>query len=293
MQMRLAFAMAVHTEPEILLIDEVLSVGDIAFQHKCLDRIAQFKAPGCSILLVSHESSVIQEMCDEALWLNRGPLMAQGVAADVVRQYVDYMEGGGAQHARHEQEPAETAVVRPATVRTEGGAELVLDPQRFGTSEVELTAVRVLDCDGEARTELRAGQPLRVEIDTAPRCGWSRQSSVCASRARTASVCYVLTTEYSNLSLSAIEGTGQAVLELERLDLNSGRYVVDASCYAQDWVYVYDYQYRVASFVVRGDGTCWRRYPNSPFRWQMQTDHAAPVAGQTEPAPPTGFDSLT
>src|SRR4029453_7945518 len=75
MQRPLAFATAVHTEPEILLIDEVLSVGDLAFQHKCLNRIGQFRRSGCSILLVSHESSVIQEMCDEALWLNKGRLM--------------------------------------------------------------------------------------------------------------------------------------------------------------------------------------------------------------------------
>ena len=77
MQMRLAFAVAVHVEPEILLIDEVLSVGDLAFQRKCLDRIAQFKAQGCSILLVSHEASLVRELCDQALWLDAGRLVLQ------------------------------------------------------------------------------------------------------------------------------------------------------------------------------------------------------------------------
>src|SRR5438132_13144083 len=64
MQMRLAFAVAIHTEPEILLIDEVLAVGDLAFQRKCLQRIAQFKAEGCTILLVSHDATLIQQLCD-------------------------------------------------------------------------------------------------------------------------------------------------------------------------------------------------------------------------------------
>ena len=91
MQMRLAFAVAVHTDPEILLIDEVLSVGDISFQRKCLSRINQFKAAGCSILFVTHSESDVELLCDEALWLNDGILMAQGQPADVLRRYTAYM----------------------------------------------------------------------------------------------------------------------------------------------------------------------------------------------------------
>lgn len=94
MSVRLAFSVAVHTDPEILLIDEVLSVGDIGFQRKCLDRIAQFKAEGCSMLFVSHVGSAVQDLCDEAVWLNHGQLVAQGPAADVVHQYTTHMGAG-------------------------------------------------------------------------------------------------------------------------------------------------------------------------------------------------------
>ncbi len=93
MQMRLAFAVAVHTEPEVLLIDEVLSVGDISFQRKCLNRINEFKASGCSILVVSHAGSTVEKLCDEALWLDSGCLVSQGRAIDVVRQYTVQMGG--------------------------------------------------------------------------------------------------------------------------------------------------------------------------------------------------------
>jgi lipopolysaccharide transport system ATP-binding protein len=93
MQMRLAFAVAVHTEPDILLIDEVLSVGDIAFERKCLNRIDQFKAAGCAILVVSHAGETIEDMCDEALWLNSGRLVAQGRADAIVREYTAHMGG--------------------------------------------------------------------------------------------------------------------------------------------------------------------------------------------------------
>ena len=87
MRMRLAFAVAIHTEPQILLVDEVLAVGDAAFQHKCLNRIAQLKSQGSAILVVSHDLSMIQSMCDTALWLQAGHIVARGRAPDVVNSY--------------------------------------------------------------------------------------------------------------------------------------------------------------------------------------------------------------
>lgn len=99
MQMRLAFAVAVHADPDILLIDEVLSVGDVAFQRKCLDRIAQFKAAGCSIVFVSHDSVTVQELCDDALWLKGGRLMGHGAPGRIVAEYLADMA------AEHPAEP--------------------------------------------------------------------------------------------------------------------------------------------------------------------------------------------
>ena len=88
MQMRLGFAIAIHARPEMLLIDEILSVGDHSFQRKCLDRITQFKNEGCTILIVSHDTGQISEFCDEAIWLNAGHLAASGPAHAVVAQYL-------------------------------------------------------------------------------------------------------------------------------------------------------------------------------------------------------------
>jgi homopolymeric O-antigen transport system ATP-binding protein len=88
MQMRLGFAIAVHADPEILLIDEILSVGDYAFQQKSFDRIARFKSEGCTIILVTHDTSVVREVCDEALWLDRGRLLLHDRPNVVVDQYI-------------------------------------------------------------------------------------------------------------------------------------------------------------------------------------------------------------
>jgi lipopolysaccharide transport system ATP-binding protein len=86
--MRLGFAIAIHARPEILLIDEILSVGDHSFQRKCLERIAQFKAEGCTILIVSHDTAQIREFCDEAIWLNSGRLLLHDSPELVVDKYI-------------------------------------------------------------------------------------------------------------------------------------------------------------------------------------------------------------
>jgi lipopolysaccharide transport system ATP-binding protein len=88
MQMRLAFSIAIHSAPDILLIDEVLAVGDLAFQRTCMERIAELKAGGCTIILVTHDPGVVQELCDEALWMRAGRVAAFGAAEPVVAQYL-------------------------------------------------------------------------------------------------------------------------------------------------------------------------------------------------------------
>ena len=285
MQMRLAFSVAVHTEPDILLIDEVLSVGDIAFQKKCLDRIAQFRASGCSILLVSHEGSMVRDLCDEAIWLRGGRLMAQGDAADVVRQYSAHMgfEDAPLTDSKPDDEPSYPVVAPPPpTVRTTHGDEVPLDEQRFGSMELAIGTVRVLDGEGQPVTEMQTGQPLQIEI------GYSTTGRLVApifySRIlrEDGIVCYNLTTQFSTLSLSAIQGRGCIALYIERLDLNRGRYVIDVGCYAQDWAYAYDYHLSDCSLVVRGDGVR-DAVLNAPHRWEFK--EAPPVVMQGEVGP--------
>jgi ABC-type polysaccharide/polyol phosphate transport system ATPase subunit len=87
MNMRLAFSIAVHVDPDILVIDEVLAVGDQGFQSKCMDKILQFKEEGKTLLFVSHSGAAVQQLCERALWLDHGELVMDGDAADVVAAY--------------------------------------------------------------------------------------------------------------------------------------------------------------------------------------------------------------
>jgi lipopolysaccharide transport system ATP-binding protein len=87
MVMRLAFAVAVNVDPDILIIDEVIAVGDQAFQAKCVQKIFDFRARGKTLLLVSHGAELVRQLCDQAIWLDRGEILLQGRADEVLAAY--------------------------------------------------------------------------------------------------------------------------------------------------------------------------------------------------------------
>src|SRR5438552_12407063 len=96
MHVRLAFAVAAHLEPEILLVDEVLAVGDLAFQHKCLNHMRVLTRSGMTIILVSHNMAAIQSCCRRALFLEAGTIAADGAPVEVIDHYRAALQGGSA-----------------------------------------------------------------------------------------------------------------------------------------------------------------------------------------------------
>ena len=89
MNLRLAFAVASHIEAEVLLIDEVLAVGDLAFQQKCLNRLSEFRVNGCTGLIVSHSPDLVLKLCDHAIWLDGGRMVSYGPADEVLAEFVN------------------------------------------------------------------------------------------------------------------------------------------------------------------------------------------------------------
>jgi lipopolysaccharide transport system ATP-binding protein len=142
---RLGFAVAIDVEPDILIVDEVLSVGDQAFQRKCLDRIQEFRARGITILLVSHNIEMIEIMCHRAAWLDHGRLVVVGPAESVARQYREH--SAGAEAAR---------LAAPRELK---------DILRGGTHKIEIVQVRLMDDAGYDKTIFQTGQTLRVEME--------------------------------------------------------------------------------------------------------------------------------
>lgn len=140
MTLRLGFAIASHVEPEILLIDEVLAVGDQAFQLKCIEKIEAFRSEGRTIVIVSHGLASIHQLCEQSAWLEKGEIRRIGNSVEVIADYT-----------------GESFAAQP---RREGEVG-----SRFGTGEVEVTDVRLIDQTGNASLAHTTGNPMTIEID--------------------------------------------------------------------------------------------------------------------------------
>ena len=173
MYMRLGFAVAIHVDPEVLLVDEVLAVGDEGFTHKCLDKFAEFKRRGKTILLVTHSLGMVERFCDEALWLDAGRIKGSGDPKRIVGAYITDVERQeerelAATDARA-QESASAAIVSPdepaSAVLPDNPVETATGPAdmfraaegRWGSREVEITEVTLVGRRRRARPRL----PLR------------------------------------------------------------------------------------------------------------------------------------
>jgi lipopolysaccharide transport system ATP-binding protein len=240
MQMRLGFALAMHSDPRVLLVDEILAVGDVAFQRRCLQRIADFKAAGTAIVLVSHEPNLIRDLCDEVLWLRHGQPVALGAADVVVAQYLAEMSS---------ETRRRTPSVHPLA-QTPSGLTLRVHENRFGSMEMEITAVRILDADERPSTCLRSGDAITLDIDyLAPRSVAEPIFGVTIER-EDGVVCYESSTASAGLRTGDVVGQGRVRLTLDRLDLNGGVFRVSVGAYHRDWSYAYDYHWRGYSFTV-------------------------------------------
>lgn len=264
MQMRLAFAVAAHTSPDILLIDEVLAVGDEAFRRKCFDRLERFKEEGVTIVIVSHQVNQVRELCDEVLWLHNGHLVAHGDPEMVVGQYATEMSA--------------TKKRRLRSVAT--GEENVDDPtfrkkkkvHRFGSKEMEITNVLLRDETGAAVESLPAGHSLTVEIAfQAPQPITNPIFNVVITRDR--QVCCAVNTNGETETMS-LSGNGRFTLEFDRLDLVNGLYHVDVGIHAPDWSHAYDYHWHLYPLKITADSGGQKGVLRPPFRWRLD-----PAAG--------------
>jgi lipopolysaccharide transport system ATP-binding protein len=237
MYMRLGFAIAVSVDPDILLIDEVLAVGDEAFQHKCVGKIQEFKARGKTIVLVSHDLGSIERLCDQAVWLQEGRLMARGGTREIVDRYLT--------HVASEEARALGVEHRAAEAQAAAGSA-----QRWGTREVELTRVRLIDRSGAERYLYDAGEPCAIHLayraarpveDCVFGIGIFRKDGIC---------CYGTNTAIEGLRLGKLEGEGEVVVEIGGLELVEGEYLLDVAVHARDGD-PYDYHSRLYAFAVR------------------------------------------
>jgi len=266
MYMRLGFAVAIHVDPEVLLVDEVLAVGDEGFTHKCLDKFAEFKRRGKTILLVTHSLGMVERFCDEALWLDAGRIKGSGDPKRIVGAYLTDIE----QREEHElaagdakaRESASAAVVSPdepaSAILPDTPIETATGPAdmfrategRWGSREVEITQVTLAGADGQPGHVFHSGDPMDVRIhmhaplpidDFVVGIGIFNAEGVC---------CYGTNTSIAELVAERLSGDADATFSIASLDLVEGTYKLDVAVHKLDG-YPYDYHRLLYTFRVK------------------------------------------
>ena len=264
MYMRLGFAVAIHVDPEVLLVDEVLAVGDEGFTHKCLDKFAEFKRRGKTILLVTHSLGLVERFCDEALWMDGGRMKLQGDPKRVVGAYITAVEkteehqlAAADARAREAAQPLSpdqpaAAVLPDHPVETVGApADMFRATEgRWGSREIEITSVELVGADGTAGHVFHSGDPLSLRItlrspvlldDFVIGVGIFNAEGIC---------CYGTNTNIEELRSVQILGDGQVDFNIQRLDLVEGTYKLDVAVHKRDG-YPYDYHRLLYTFRVK------------------------------------------
>src|SRR5436309_2859965 len=244
MYMRLGFAVAIHVDPDVLLVDEVLAVGDEGFTHKCLDKFGEFRRRGRTILLVTHSLNLVERFCDEALWLDVGHARTHGDPKRVVGAYLTSVEQS------EEQLLAGTTAKAVEEASAPTGNMFQATEGRWGSREVEITDVVLRDRSGQPsfvfhsgdalsiRLKVRAGQPTD---DFVFGIGLFNADGVC---------CYGTNTFLEEMNPEHLDGDVEATFSIESLDLVEGTYKVDVAIHKRDG-YPYDYHRQLYTFRVK------------------------------------------
>ena len=259
MFVRLGFAVAINVEPDVLLVDEVLAVGDEQFQRRCEQKVADLRNSGRTIVIVSHAMGTMRNICDQLAWLNQGVLREVGEPGNVVDDYVE-----------------EVHAASGPTADPEGGA-------RWGSGELQVERVELLDSSGSATESVRTGDRLtfRLHWTTAGRVekpvfglGVHRMDGIHITGPNT---------KQSGIEFGALEGSGHVDLSVDRLLLLPGVY--DLSVAAYDWTlqHAYDHRHRFERFdVERGAPAEEHGLVSLGGRWESPSGVQAHVIDQPE-----------
>ena len=217
MYVRLGFAVAINVDPDLLIIDEVLAVGDEAFQRKCLDRINEIQNAGKTIIFVTHNVDVTQEICNRVIMLDQGNIVKEGTPKEVVPFYHKAMES-------HE-ESAER-----------------------GDRRVTVTGAELLNGEGNPASEFSTGESMKIRVSYIvaepvedPVFGFSIDDY----RGFTA---YGTNTSLKGIDLGKVSGEGVVEFDLKALPMLEGRYSVSLSVHSRDEQTVYHWLDRYTTF---------------------------------------------
>lgn len=256
MYMRLAFSVAISVDPDILLIDEVLAVGDNAFQNKCIEKIKELKGQGKTIVIVTHDNSMVEKICDRAVWLHNGKIKADGLPRDVIMQYMAFLAEEEnkrlvEEHSGHKDE-VETVTQESSTSLPNTTNNTVNSQQnRVGNKDVEIIDVWFSDKENTTMKSFVTGQSMNVNIQY--KINKSRKSIVFGVGFFTSdNICCYGTNTHIDRSIQSndnIPKEGVVQFKINKLMLLPGYYNLDVAVHHENGE-PYDYLTHFYSFQI-------------------------------------------
>ena len=234
MYMRLGFSVAIHVRPDILIVDEILAVGDQSFQAKCLDRIMEMKRNGTTILFISHDMDSVGHLCSDVVWLDRGEVRMVGLTEHVLAHYSDSV---------FQQVGDRLAAANEAS-----------EFQRWGTQQIQITDVRLVNEAGGEATVFGTGDFLAVEIYYIAHEPIDEPEFRLAIHTLDGIHIAGSNTRTGEMAFGVVEGEGVVRYDILRLPLVAGRYQISVSAHHSVEPVTYDYHEAAYSFQVTDDG---------------------------------------
>lgn len=276
MYVRLAFSIATSANPDILVIDEALSVGDGAFAKKSFERIMQLKAQGTTVLFCSHSMYQVESFCDRAVWLDHGQVQMEGPASDVVAAYTDSLRAEGGDGALHSAASVAAGLEKAAAkdgLAADANALIAAVSDAASSTSTGLTRITSIEVsvDGVSGRELQAVSlqsnvhiTVKFESDPAQACPTFATGFALPDG-------QIFTSAYTLFDGVTIErdaqGRGQATVVFEKLPLMKGRFSVGAYLFDERALHVYDVVLQAATVVVTQPGVH-QGFVQLPHRWQ-------------------------
>ncbi|NFI51511.1 ABC transporter ATP-binding protein [Clostridium botulinum] len=249
MYMRLAFSVAINVNAEILLVDEILAVGDASFQSKCFKKMQEIKNEGTTIVIVSHDLAAIERLCDKAIWIDNGIKKIESQPHDAIAQYLDKIMNKENNVKNHEEniENKQEVVSDPE----ENAIEEKKDRNRTGNRKLEITSVKIIELDtNKEKCNFKPESKVKIIINYKRNDSMTLDTAVGIGIFRNDGVnCYGTNTYIDNAEKLKVKDNGVIEVTIDNIQLLEGEYSLDVALH-DEYGTPYDYIRRIKTFNI-------------------------------------------
>jgi ABC-2 type transport system ATP-binding protein len=247
MVVRLGFSIAAHVDPRILLIDEVLSVGDQGFQRKSSEKIEEFRREGRTIVVVSHSLGLVEQLCSRTVWLEKGRMRMHGDSSEVIAAYT------GGSYQRHERDAAS-------------------HHERWGTGDAQITSLHLLDGNGQPTSMVETGSHVQIRLQMSAHTRLESPIVRVSIDTLQGQHVWSTSTQQAHARLRALDGPTSAIVDIPDLPLLDGQYTISASITDATGMTEFDHHRHWITFDVHHRGIFDSGVVRVPSTWQIRKD---------------------